>query len=366
MTVPFYPGPPTGYPQQGYQQPLPPMQPGVHTTQVQQQPSFGYPQPMYPVAPQQPPQGPPVQPQFQQPAGADMNQRVWGPGVPPELQGKTVGEAMRYYGIMRQDFITRQQPPAPQQQSAPQGQPQPSQQQGFQSAQPRPQHQPQHDQIDPIRQAVNEALAPIVGPIQQQNLLGTYNSVKGRFADWQHYEHEILGSMQGADQSIVTNPASWEAAYYHAKGRRLSQPQQGQQPGQQFQSQQGGPQFSSQNYPVPQQQGWQPPQPGGGQTFVEGPTPAAPGMSPQQFDPRDESFARRFNVPVEVYRSWKGGRFGMMPQPQVSSFAQPQIPTQQLQPQYQQPQQQMGFQPFQPQVPSYATPFTNGGGNNGF
>lgn len=360
MTAPMYP---VNQPGQPFQQPAQPVGYGP------QGPIYGAVQPQF--APQQQPQYAP-QPQYQpqqSPQVADPNTRLQGPGIPQELQGKTVGEAIRYYGIMREDFVRRNQQPqyqAPQQQpqqGQPQYQPGQSQQPGFSSAQPRVPGQPQAP-VDPMRQMIADSirevlpdmLAPVVQPLQRQNVEQTYNSVRGRFQDWQQFEGEILASMQGATPDIINNPTAWEAAYFHAKGKAMSQPRQ-QPQWQPPQSLAGGPPLPPQYQPQqpqfqPQVPQYQPAQSQGGY-FVEGPTPPPPayGGPSNGADPRDELFARRFNVPVEVYRSWKAPQgqspnLGLLPRQQ--NGAQPQgAPQQPLPPQFN------SFGPQQPQQPQY-------------
>lgn len=371
MTMPYAPGGMPGQPQ-------PPMQPGY---QYAQQPGFA-PPPAYPQAPP-PGYGQPQPPQYQQPqmpqvppqlGGADLNQRLYGPGIPAELQGKTVGEGLRYYGIMREEFIRRgqQQPPQYQQ---PQQQPgqypqQPAQQQPGAPPQGQPSAQPRGPQApaDPLRQYVEDAmrqvmpelLAPVVQPIQQQNLQRVYQETKARYPDWTQHEGAIIQSMQGADPQTLANPAAWEAAYRHAVGdavvrQRQGQPQpqgQGFQPygfGSSFQVQPSQQQFDPQSqYRPPQMQGAN-----GAPTFVESPTPPPPQMPQQGYDPADEMAAKRFGMPVEVYRTWKGGRVGLLQQPVAG--IQPQTPY--GQPVQQPYQQQMApYYPPQPQYPPQGFP----------
>lgn len=379
MTYPGYPTGQQAFQQQGQYGMPPGYAPMPTNQQYMQQPM----QPAYPgfaPAPQQPMQMP------QMPQGGDLNARVPNdPSIPQELRGKTWGEAMRYYGIMREDFVNRQQqrqvPQQPQQQQFQpiqnQQQPQPRSQAGW----GQQQNQQQMQQVDPVRQAVSDVLsealpqylAPIVQPIQQQNLLNTYNGVKGRFQDWAAMEQDIISSMQSADAQTLNNPQAWEAAYYHAKGKAMTQRQLGPGPQQPQQGQPNyGPPMPQQQYQQSQMPVYQAPQQGYqgplGNQFVEGPTPPAPGMHAQQQDPRDEAFARRFNMPVEVYRSWKGGNIGLMQQPRQQQIPQMngqnmQQPFGQLQmiPQQQMPQQFGGGQ-FVP--PGYYQPQQNGG--NGY
>lgn len=309
---------------------IPPMYPAYPQQPVLTQQPWGpapvaYPQqPQYQPPPQYQPQQQPQQPQQpqyqpQQPQGLDMNARLSGPQFPRELQGRTMQEAMQYYNLMREDFIRRQQAA---QQAQPQGgqpQPQPQpQQQAPGTAQPRvPQQQDTMQQFvqDAVRQVMPEMLAPIIVPQQQRTMQETYARTAQQFPDWGQFDADIRTSLQGADAATLSNPAAWEAAYFHAKGKAMSRAPQGQPQAPYGAAPQNGngaapPMPPGYQQPsVPQwngQQVQQQPQPY--QTFVEGPTPQAPNGGPGYSgpaDPRDEMFAKRFGIPVEVYRSGK-------------------------------------------------------------
>ena len=385
MTVPYAPG---FVPVQPQPPALPPgyqyaTQPGFAPPPAYPQaPPPGYPQAAPPQYPQQP--GYPQMPAgFPQGGAVDLNQRLFGPGIPAELQGKTVGEGLRYYGIMREDFIRRgQQPQQPQQQpqgyQPPQygqppiqqqpGQPQYQQQPGGPpSAVPRVPGAPVDPQRQFIAEAIQEALAPVVAPLQQQNFQRIYGEVRARYPDWAQHEATIIQSMQGADPQTMANPAAWEAAYRHAVGDAIVRQRQGQHPP-------SGPGFQPYSFGgfqvAPPQQNPQaqylPPQgAAGAPTFVESPTPPPPQMPQQGYDPADEMAARRFNMPVEVYRSWKGGRVGLLAQPTPGIAPQNPfgVPVQQAPPGYPQyPQPQYPPQGY-PQIPPgyYQPPIPNNG-----
>jgi hypothetical protein len=193
--------------------------------------------------------------------------------------------------------------------------------------------------------------------------------------------------LQGAQPDVLSNPESWRAAYFHARGAASApQRQQQQQQGQQPQQHQGGPPAPAgfqPNWP-PQQQPQQHPQQffqvqPQQQFFVEGPTPSAPAGGPGQQgnDPRDEVMARRFNMPVEVYRAWKppvqGTQYqqlGPLPRPSngvppQNPFGWPVQPQQQQQPQQFAPPGQGQYPPQSP--PGYYQPsLQNGLGYGGF
>lgn len=398
MTAPYNPGPMPGYQPQPQQPPQyqQPMYPAGQPLQYNQQPGFA-PAPAY--GPQYQPQQPaPLPQQF---SGADLNARLGGPGIPQELQGRTVAEGLRYYGIMREEFMRQrqmqqgQQPLQGQPQQQPQSQPQQPQfqqpqQQPF-SAQPRVPGQ-QSAQGDPMREYITqslrevlpEMLAPVVLPAQQRAVQDTYTQVRSRYSDWQQYEGDIMQSLQGANAQQLSNPEVVEAAYFFAKGRAQSRAPQGQPQPPYGTAPQYQPQWPQQPQQAPPQQwpGYQPqPQFQQQPAFVEGPTPPAPsqfGPQGQQNDPRDEIFARRSNMPLEVYRSWKqqqgqSNQLGILKVPQAGIGPQ-QGNGQPQQPNYGPPQQQgypvyppQQFQPApqfqQPQPPGWFQPSLNGAGN---
>lgn len=271
------------------------------------------------TAPAQPPiQGqpavPPVDPRPL--TGAELNRRIQhgDQNFPPELWGRTVGEAMRYYSIMRQDFVNRQRAAQsqPQLQGQP-AQPQPAQAPAQPQATPQPRSvgapypepsgyippQPQAPvgfTLDDVQRVVRETLSQTMAPIAQASSGAVQQQMRQRFADWAQYEQEILAQLQGADPTALLNPELWVSAYYFVKGKVLTEnpPRQ--------------PVVYDPAVPPPNRDGaiFQPvPQ----QFFSEAPSAPSsqPGLNGQVYDPMDEVFARRFGMSVEEYRQWKGG-----------------------------------------------------------
>lgn len=340
MTAPNYGGwtpPPTGYqpvyPAAAYPgmsggAPLPP---GVVPTA---QPGYGYPAP--PPAYPQPGQPGALPPQFGpgQPgtAGMDMNTRFPNrQDIPEELRGRTLGEAMRYYGIMRTDFVQRHSP----NNQPPGGAAPPAPGQPGQSAP----GQPAPGQPDPIRRAVDEAMAAamprVTGPAYDAAAMVAYDRVARSFPDWQYYDAEIKTMLQGSPPELIANPQTWELAYDTVRGKRLRQPPPAPSayPGSGYPGYPppalppaggaGGP-FPGLGAPNPGSYGAPPagypnggypgaptypgyPTPAGGPPapapyFSEAPTPSAPNPAVPA-NPNDEVFARRFGMSVEQYRA---------------------------------------------------------------
>jgi hypothetical protein len=411
VTMPPMPGYPTGpvpvYPQG---QPIPAGQyygqPAPLPQGIQPQPGWGG-QGQGQGYPQQ-------QPQPQQPRLEDQRIPAGDPNWPQELWGRSIGEARRYYGIMRQDFINRRQAEAQQQplQGQPQGQQQPWQQ-PQQQQQPNPFQPPQQQgqqpqQNDPIQravqEAVNRALPQALAPTQAGMAEVTRDRVAAQYPDWAHYAGEIHRALEGFPPQQLALAETWENAYDLARGAAWRRAQRGlppagqqpQQPQPQGGWQQPAPQFQAGNpggpyagagqggYPGgsgPVQHGSQPgygqpaypvqqpfyqnpapqaPPPPAAWGFTESPTPAAPIPGQAPADPRDEEAAKRFGLPVELYRmakqnpdaaaQWsianRGGRPGQMA-PQAPGYG----------PAGYQPQAQPGYPPMMPQTPQGPTYF---------
>lgn len=279
--------------------------------------------------------GAPVQQGAAMLTGQELNLRIrhGDPAYPPELWGKTLGEAMRYYSVMRQDFMVRnapqQQPQQPPPQAPYQRQPvmQPHQQpQGFPFQQPAPIQQPNYGGYQApqqpqqpqgfdegrLGQLVQDAVSQALGPVQQVSAQNVYQQVRSRFPDWAQYDAEIQMAVSGASPQQLLNPQMWESAYFFVKGRVLSDPNRQQQP-----------QYAPQGDPFgrPMNGAIQTPPPS---VFTESSIPQAPGNpggpgggNQEAFSPHDIEMARRFGIPVEEYRAWKGGRVPPPPQPQA-------------------------------------------------
>lgn len=297
-----------------------------------------------PAPQQQPTQGQPATPPMdpRPVTGAELQRRIQhgDQNFPPELWGRTMGEAMRYYAIMRQDFVQRQAAAQSGQQPL-QGQPTQQPQRQFQDSTVTQQRQgayvqplqPQYQQpqqptgyippqqqapaevpltLDAVQRVVEQTLSRAMAPMAQASAASVQQQMRGRFGDWAIYEQGILTELQGADPTALLNPGLWESAYYYVKGKSVSEnPPRQQAPigygqPQVNPSYPGGPIFQ----PVP------------ADFFSEAPTAPAvqPNANGQLNDPNDEVYARRFGMPVEEYRAWKGGR---VPVPQRQQQQQP-------------------------------------------
>lgn len=280
---------------------------------VPQAPGWPQPQPQQPSWPQQAQAGP--QPPVQgMPQGLDPNSRLSGPGVPPELQGRTMGEALSMYNAMATNF-RQQLPQRPQQQTqAPQ---QPTQSQPG-AAPPKPQW------LEPIAQMFEQQLDARLAPMQQfvqsQAVAQGYQIAKSMIPDLSVLETEMQQALtQAQDLSLFADPGQWKNLADFARGRMMAEgryqyqpavaPRQVQLPGQQ--NVQGG--YGQQFIPsVPASYGATAP---AHTWFTESPSaPMVGGMSgvPQQPTAQDVQSAANFQMPIGEWMVWKYGNAGQL------------------------------------------------------
>lgn len=323
------------FPQQ--QQPQAPQQPPAQQLYGQQ----GYGQP--PVVQQphhaqqgyqygQPAQGQP-QPQGGVPAGArpvaqgvysDAQGRLYGPGIPQELQGRTMQESLQAYNVMRQAAIQNVRQPMPQQQQPVQ---QPAQQR--QSAPPAG-AAPRSIFADPdgfieqkigsiLDQKLGQYLAPVLEQTQEQQIQQARTQVANLYPQFSQYEGAVIQRLQGLPPETLANPHAWRLALLQEIGEQtLRQQQPGRPP------QQGG--YQQMQPPAPQ--GWQPAsqnqQPGGwnqqpmapaGSFFTESPSAANyggmdPSQAPGMLSPQQLAVAQKFGMTPQQYLQGMGVMYG--------------------------------------------------------
>lgn len=286
----------------------------------------------------------------QQPAfltGADLNIRIrpGDPAFPQEMWGKTIGEAMRYYAVMRQEFVRnndpRQQPPL-RGEPAP-GAPAPAAPTAW-GAPPAPVRAPAPGYVPPgpaapvpgqfsledVQRIVQESVTTAMNssPMVATSARTVRDGLRSRIPDWSQYAAEIEQELNGAPASSLIDEGTWMAAYYYVKGKRMSQP--GAQPTWQAPPVQEGLRdargviyapLPNPNAPPPPPPAaptatpaaapsWPPAAPAA--FFSEAPGPASPtawGAPPdRRNDPVVIHRARQFGISVDEYISWMDGR----------------------------------------------------------
>lgn len=274
-------------------------------------------QPGWQQMPQQPQQQ--QRPQQQQAQGQiqqDHLGRLWGPGLPPQLQGATYAQVQQALGLQGRT----QQMQAPQgfqpQQVMQQPQPQQQQQTPTQQGQVGAQAQPKTFWADPegaIERIVEQRLAPMTQQTQIQAVQSARDTVAAQYPEFSQYETDVIQRMQGLDPQLLGNPQAWRIAFEQAVGERYLQ----QQRGGGFRQLGNGQSQQANGQPGPQ--GWQPYQapnaPRLGDFFTESPSAGFSGMDGSfgqqqpQLTPAQQEVARRFGLSGQQYLQGMGARY---------------------------------------------------------
>lgn len=326
LILPMPPGVPSSQPQGAPQMPpgfppaSQPVAPPVADPRMQHFPTGPAGDPFSPV----PPPIPPVQPQGQpqglplaaapapQPQAQPVNplaQRLAGEGIPPELQGRSLGEVLSIYGNMRNIVLQgaaqgqphgQPQRPAPQA-PAPQGTSQGQQPQGWDWRNP----------AESIGRVVDEKLAGLqqtLQPVLQQTAQAGIKQARDQVAaeighSYLSIEPMILERLQGADSAALQNPQMWRLAAQSVVGElalRGQMPVVGQQPAAQphnpwVRPAQSVPHAGAQ--PMPNLSGF----------FTEQPTHGAPSNGTPQLTQAQLFAAQQMGMSVADYLAWSGG-----------------------------------------------------------
>lgn len=306
MPAPYFPPPQQQQPQQQNQ---------LYPNAPQYAPAWqgGQQQPQQaPWQQQQPQQQQPTQRPMQQqnaPAPAqsvqfDQSGRMFGAGIPQELQGKTMQEAIQIYGMMRQGYTQSQTQQRPQAQQTPT-------QQGQVPAQARP-SSPWTDPEGFFGRLLDEKLGAMLGPVVQrtneQEIAGVRDDIATRYPVYQQHEAAVLQRLEGLPVDTLKNPQAWELALSAVIGE---QQLRGIQPQQQQRQQQNNGGQAVLPWQNANQGGWQQQnQPQQHQSFfTESPSAVMQGG----MNPGDSQFQQGANnlsaAQLEVAR-----RFGISPQ----------------------------------------------------
>lgn len=290
------------------------------------------------------PGGPGQQPVFLTGADLHIKIRPGDPAFPQEMWGKTIGEAMRYYSVMRQDFVRNNDPRRPPQpplagEPAPGQPPAPAPAWGAAPPAPRapapgyvPAGQapaaPASYGLEDVQRIVQDAVAAAMNssPMVATSARTVRDGLRSRIPDWAQYSAEIEQELNGAPANALMDEGTWMAAYYYVKGKRMSQPGaapvwQAPPAHESFRDSSGAirtplpnPNAPVAAAPAATSGQFQPvPLPAAPAAFFsEAPGPASPtawGAAPdRRNDPVVIYRARQFGIPVEEYIGWMDGK----------------------------------------------------------
>lgn len=241
------------------------------------------------------------QPQLQN--GIDLEQRVYGNHIPPELQGRTVREIIAMNTGLRQihlNGLANQPQQVVQQPNVTQQQPN---QQGTQQVWDWRNPEASIGKVVDTRiQQLESKLEQILAPMAQDNAVGRIQSTRDMIARefgpvFSQIEPLVLQKLQGADPRTLTNPEAWRIAadsvIGQASRRGLLQPSQQQQ-------QTGG-------YPQQQVGMQQNPVPNLNSFYSEVPNQGGPGTQGVALTQQERFAASAMQMSEADYAAWKGG-----------------------------------------------------------
>lgn len=268
-----------------------------------------------PVPPQQVQQQAP-QPQpnpFQAPVqtqGLDLNARLSGPNVPPELQGRSVGELVGMLNGLRQvhlaSAVAAPQPvaqPSPAPQQTPPQQPQQNGQPAtFDWRNPRGEFQ---NIVNEGLTKFRQEMAPVLAPVVQQGQLAAAQAARAQIAseipNFVQLEPYIYQRLQGMAPDQLGNPEVWRVAARVAIGDVMLAPRNAQNQGVPVQQYQGAQQVLPGQSPMPNLNGFQ-------GFFSEAPNQGGP--APQaggQLNAAQRGMAAAMGISDADYASWYYG-----------------------------------------------------------
>lgn len=274
-------------------------QPAPQPAQVQQVPSVQYdlsqvpalqtqqPAPAAPATPAPAP-APATQPA---PMSADMLTQVIrpGPGVPPELVGRTLGQAFTIYNGLAQQYVRNMQggtAPAPQQAATPPQQPTQPTQQPTRSFWANPQ--------ESIAQIVKQEVAAATQQIALPQQIQAARASVAALPAYAQHAAAIDAKIAALPPEMQAKPEAWQTALKLAVGEAALSGTPAAAPQPQQPQQFGFPQLNSPGFVAPQF----------GFTEVPGQN-VAPQLQPLSAE--EQHVMRNFNMTEEQYRAWKGG-----------------------------------------------------------
>lgn len=256
-------------------------------------------------------------------SGVDPNQVIQpGSGVPPELVGRTVGQAFQIYSALATEWLrrtpqgggTQAPPPAP-------GQPAPAQP-GAAPGAPRPTagappagdfwRDPEGSIKRIVAESVAQQMAPVTQASQETEIIRARDIALAGIPDAQALWPEMVQALQGVDAAGLMNPQVWQRAADMARGTMMRAgtyraPAPAAAP--------AAPSPASPNGPFTAA-GGRPSIPAGSPGaavlpqvafFVEGPSTPQGGGAGGSLSAEEADVASKFGMSPQDYQAWKGG-----------------------------------------------------------
>ena len=266
-----------------------------------------------PAAPAQPAAAPvapaaPAPPQL--PSGVQLNDTIPNqPGVPPELIGRTWGQAFQIYSALAQDWMQRNQPSrtAPAAPAAAQPAAAPAQPAGGQPAGAGDFWQdPAGFVSQAVKAAVAEAVKPITQNTQEDAIIRARDAARQQVPDFVELWPDLVNTLQGTDPTALADVNVWIGAADLIRGRRLRAGLPATAPaGAASASPPNGAYAAAGGLPsVPAPQGPSLPQYA---FFSEAPTTPTQHQPASGLTAREIEVASKFGMTPDQYQAWKGG-----------------------------------------------------------
>lgn len=241
-----------------------------------------------------------------------------GPGIPPELKGRTFGEMIGLYGSMRNAILSTAgnspapapaaPAPAPAAPAAPVAPPVTATSAEYWRD---PVGKTREALMPEIRTAIQEALAPMMAHQVTNQVDNVVAQMGTEFADFEAWRPAVQENLKGASAEMLANPELWRTAYWVAKGRAgaMGQPAPAAPApaAPRPYAPPAPPAAPGTPYPAQPVVGAGQPQPNmGAGYFSEAPSApnSAAGLAPSN---EDAHWAGKLNMPVELYVQWKNG-----------------------------------------------------------
>jgi len=298
------------------------------TIQPEHTPGTGYssaniPPAPAPAAPAAPPAGAPAAPAAPSPSAQTVplgpNTILDGPGIPPELRGKSFSEVMGIYGSMRQVVLRVAEggspvagPPA-----ADRGAPAPAAAPAAPAAPGTPGAPTKEDfwrdpigsiaaaLIPKIDERIQAAVEPFRAGAAQDTIAQVRQQIITEFPDFAAYEPAIREMLKGANPEQLANQELWRTAYWVSKGRATAPPAGGN--GTQPPAAPAAPAPPATRFPPQPVVGASQPQPNMSGFFTEAPQAPNSMAGAAALTPAQLAVAQAMNMSPDAYVAWKGG-----------------------------------------------------------